>query len=56
MPINVVPEVSSGIQLLMILAVVLMVTAVAPDLGVGLLLLAVLMWMLYNIPNLLRQY
>lgn len=47
-------QTKSGIQLLMILGVVLMVTAVAPELGGMMLALAIGMWLLYNILNLMR--
>lgn len=45
----------SGIQLVMILGVVLMVTTTAPELGVKMLILAIGMWLVYNLFNIGRQ-
>jgi len=55
MALSSVGQSKSGIQLLMVLGVVLMVTATAPDLGVKMLILAIGMWFIYNLFNLGRQ-
>lgn len=53
MVVPIVPK--SGIQVLIIVGAALMITATAPDLGVGLLLLGVAAWFIYNLLNLPRQ-
>lgn len=53
MVVPLVPQ--SGIQVIIIVGAALMITATAPDIGVGLLALGVVAWLIYNLLNLPRQ-